>query len=139
MSEDRLLDVLEEYSVMSLSARAIEEPVLPWRFAVQTVPEDSYTPGSSTGCPALNDAGLPLRDACWRAPGGVTGSPGSCSPFSHGIHPPALIQETLVEELSLTRRVRLHARIAETLEEMYGEAAEAHAAELAHHFRTDVG
>ena len=29
----------------------------------------------------------------------------------------ALIQETLVEELSLTRRVRLHARIAETLEE----------------------
>ena len=46
----------------------------------------------------------------------------------------ALIQETLVEELSLTRRVRLHARIAETLEEIYGDQAESHAAELAHHF-----
>ena len=46
----------------------------------------------------------------------------------------ALIQETLAEELTLTRRVRLHARIAETLEELYGDDAEAHAAELAHHF-----
>ena len=46
----------------------------------------------------------------------------------------ALIQETLAEELSLTRRVRLHARIAEALEEMYGDDADAHAAELAHHF-----
>ncbi|MCH8063945.1 MAG: AAA family ATPase, partial [Chloroflexi bacterium] len=46
----------------------------------------------------------------------------------------ALMQETLVDELSLTRRVRLHARIAETLEALYGEDAEAHAAELAHHF-----
>ena len=32
----------------------------------------------------------------------------------------ALIQETLAEELSTTRRVRLHARIAEALEELYG-------------------
>jgi predicted ATPase len=46
----------------------------------------------------------------------------------------ALIQETLLEELTLTRRVRLHARIAEALEELYGDGAEAHAAELAHHF-----
>ena len=46
----------------------------------------------------------------------------------------ALIQETLTEELTLTRRVRLHARIAETLEELYGNSAETHAAELAHHF-----
>jgi len=46
----------------------------------------------------------------------------------------ALIQETLSGELTLTRRVRLHARIAETLEELYGDNAEAHAAELAHHF-----
>jgi tetratricopeptide (TPR) repeat protein len=49
--------------------------------------------------------------------------------FSH-----ALIQETLVEELTLTRRVRLHARIAEALEQLYGNQAEGHAAELAHHF-----
>ncbi len=45
-----------------------------------------------------------------------------------------LIQETLADELSLTRRVRLHARIAEALEGLYGEASDQHAAELAHHF-----
>jgi DNA-binding SARP family transcriptional activator len=44
-----------------------------------------------------------------------------------------LIQETLADELSLTRRVRLHARIAEALEALYGEDADRHAAELAHH------
>jgi len=46
----------------------------------------------------------------------------------------ALIQETLAGELSITRRVRLHARIAQVLEAQYGASAEAHAAELAHHF-----
>ena len=46
----------------------------------------------------------------------------------------ALIQETLAEELYTTRRVRLHARIGETLEAQYGDHAEDHAAELAHHF-----
>ncbi len=46
----------------------------------------------------------------------------------------ALIQETLAEELTITRKVRLHARIAEALEQLYGDAAEAHASELAHHF-----
>ncbi|MFQ6029624.1 MAG: hypothetical protein ACE5Q6_19275, partial [Dehalococcoidia bacterium] len=46
----------------------------------------------------------------------------------------ALIQETLAVELTITRRVRLHAQIAEVLEGLYGADAEAHAAELAHHF-----
>ena len=46
----------------------------------------------------------------------------------------ALIQETLSSELTLTRKVRLHAQIAETLEDLYGDDAESHAAELAHHF-----
>ena len=46
----------------------------------------------------------------------------------------ALIQETLAEELTITRRLRLHARIGEVLEAIYGMDAEAHAAELAHHF-----
>ena len=46
----------------------------------------------------------------------------------------ALIQDTLTEELTLTLRVRLHATIAESLERLYGGDAEAHAAELAHHF-----
>ena len=46
----------------------------------------------------------------------------------------ALIQETLAEELTTTRKVRLHARIAEVLELLYAPDAEAHAAEMAHHF-----
>jgi DNA-binding SARP family transcriptional activator len=46
----------------------------------------------------------------------------------------ALIQGTLADELSLTRRVRLHARIAETFETLYASDLESHAAELAHHF-----
>jgi tetratricopeptide (TPR) repeat protein len=79
VSEDRLLDVLEE----ALSARVIEE--------------------------------LPQAVGRYQ--------------FTH-----ALIQETLTEELTLTRRVRLHARVAETLEQLYGDQTEAHAAELAHHF-----
>ena len=55
--------------------------------------------------------------------------PGEYYQFAH-----ALVQETLAEELSAARRVRLHARIGEALEELYGADAEAHAAELAHHF-----
>ena len=46
----------------------------------------------------------------------------------------ALIQEVCAQELSATRRVRLHARIAQVLEELYGTGAEAHAAELAQHY-----
>ncbi|MFQ6027970.1 MAG: hypothetical protein ACE5Q6_10800, partial [Dehalococcoidia bacterium] len=46
----------------------------------------------------------------------------------------ALIQEVLIEELNTTRRVRLHARIAEALEELYGPNAESRAAELALHY-----
>ena len=46
----------------------------------------------------------------------------------------ALIRETLTGELTTTRKVRLHARIAEALEKLYGADAEVHAAELAHHF-----
>ena len=79
MSEDRVLDVLEE----ALSARVVEE--------------------------------LPTGVGRYQ--------------FTH-----ALIQETLLGELSITRRVRVHARIAEALEELYGAEAESRAAELAHHF-----
>ncbi len=49
--------------------------------------------------------------------------------FSH-----ALIQHTLYEELSTSRKIRLHERIGEALEELYGGLAEEHSAELAHHF-----
>lgn len=46
----------------------------------------------------------------------------------------ALMQETLTPELSATRTVRLHARIAIALEEFYGDEAESHAVELVEHF-----
>ena len=46
----------------------------------------------------------------------------------------ALVQETLVEEISLSNRVRLHARIAIVLEELYSATVDEHAAELAHHY-----
>ena len=48
--------------------------------------------------------------------------------FSH-----ALIRETLYAELPTTRR-RLHQRIGEVLERVYGANLETHLAELAHHF-----
>ncbi len=79
MSEDRLLDVLEE----ALSARIIEElPSGPGRYM-----------------------------------------------FTH-----ALIQETLAGEISTTRKVRLHARIALVLEDLYKDRLEERAVELAGHF-----
>lgn len=46
----------------------------------------------------------------------------------------ALIQQVLVEELSASRRMRLHLSAAEALETMYGPDVEAHASELAYHF-----
>jgi DNA-binding CsgD family transcriptional regulator len=55
-------------------------------------------------------------------------------PVGHYQFTHALIQQTLAAELSTTRQVRLHAQIAEGLEELYGPDAEAHAAELAYHF-----
>ena len=50
----------------------------------------------------------------------------------------ALMQHTLIENISSGRKVRLHARIGEVLETMYGDRPENHAAELAHHFSQAV-
>ncbi|MDP6455222.1 MAG: hypothetical protein QF898_18200, partial [SAR202 cluster bacterium] len=47
----------------------------------------------------------------------------------------ALIQEAISGELSATRKARLHARIAETLEKLYADQLENHASELAQHFQ----
>ena len=46
----------------------------------------------------------------------------------------ALTRDTLSEEMSLTRRVRLHARIAAVMEDLYGADAKDHADELVKHF-----
>jgi predicted ATPase len=49
--------------------------------------------------------------------------------FSH-----ALVRETLYEALCTTQRVRLHRRIGEALEHLFGVNLEPHLAELAYHF-----
>jgi tetratricopeptide (TPR) repeat protein len=49
--------------------------------------------------------------------------------FSHG-----LVQEALQAELTSTRRVQLHRRIAEALEWLHRARPDPHLAELAHHF-----
>jgi class 3 adenylate cyclase len=54
--------------------------------------------------------------------------PGSFT-FAH-----ALINHTLYEDLSATRRARLHKRVAEALEEISGDDPDAYAAELANHW-----
>jgi DNA-binding CsgD family transcriptional regulator len=59
--------------------------------------------------------------------------PGERYQFTH-----ALVQQTLAEELSASHRVRLHARIAEALEGLYGAEAEVHAGELAYYFAEAV-
>ena len=46
----------------------------------------------------------------------------------------ALVQQTLLERLSTSRKVRLHARVGEVLETLYENHFEEHAAELAYHF-----
>ena len=46
----------------------------------------------------------------------------------------ALMQETLLDELSTTRRVRLHGRIGEALEQRWGEQSSEHSSLLALHF-----
>jgi class 3 adenylate cyclase len=58
----------------------------------------------------------------------VDAAPGSWR-FSH-----ALVRETLYEEVRTTRRVRMHRRIAEVLEERHAGRLEPHLAELAYHF-----
>src|SRR4029453_18971368 len=46
----------------------------------------------------------------------------------------ALIQATLYDEMTTVRRVRLHRRVGEVLEEVYSTNCEPYVAQLAHHF-----
>ncbi|HEX6492258.1 MAG TPA: AAA family ATPase, partial [Candidatus Dormibacteraeota bacterium] len=58
----------------------------------------------------------------------VPGSPGRYA-FTH-----ALVRDALYDELSLTRRVRMHHRVAEALERLVVSDPGPHLAELAYHF-----
>jgi DNA-binding SARP family transcriptional activator len=57
----------------------------------------------------------------------VRGAPGHLR-FAH-----ALLRDTLYDGLTGVRRIRLHRRIVDTLERLYGEDPGPHLAELAHH------
>jgi DNA-binding SARP family transcriptional activator len=58
----------------------------------------------------------------------VPGQPGLMR-FAH-----VLIRDTIYDELSSGRRVHLHRRVGDALEELYADNLEPHLAELAHHF-----
>ena len=60
--------------------------------------------------------------------GEVSGAPGQFR-FAH-----VLIRDVLYDELTPTRRMRLHRLAGDALEEVYAEALDPHLAELAHHF-----
>ncbi|HEY2201541.1 MAG TPA: BTAD domain-containing putative transcriptional regulator, partial [Solirubrobacteraceae bacterium] len=64
--------------------------------------------------------------------GAVPDAPGHLR-FAH-----ALIRDTLYEDLTHARRVRLHERAGEVLEAVYGDALESHLTEVAHHFAEAV-
>ena len=57
--------------------------------------------------------------------------PGSTDRYRFG-H--TLVQQTLLDELTTSRRVRLHARIGSALETLLGDSTDLHSAELAYHF-----
>ena len=63
-----------------------------------------------------------------RVVGEVPGAPGRLR-FSH-----ALVRETLYDDLTATRRLRLHARAGETIEGLFAGNTEPRLAELAYHF-----
>jgi DNA-binding SARP family transcriptional activator len=58
----------------------------------------------------------------------VPGQPGRIR-FTH-----VLIRDTVYDDLTPGRRMQLHRRVGDALEELYGDNVEAHLAELAHHF-----
>jgi tetratricopeptide (TPR) repeat protein len=49
-----------------------------------------------------------------------------------------LIRDTLYQELTPARRLRLHRRVGEVLESLYADGLESHLTELAHHFAEAV-
>jgi DNA-binding SARP family transcriptional activator len=57
------------------------------------------------------------------------GARGGSYEFSH-----ALIRQALYEELSASRRTRLHKKIGEAIESVYSGAIDAHLVDLAHHY-----
>ena len=76
------------------------------------------------------DAALEAIEAAERAHL-VTAEPGGREPRYRFVH--ELVRQTLAEELSRPRRQRLHARIAQVIEELSAEDLESQTSALAHH------
>jgi DNA-binding SARP family transcriptional activator len=81
-------------------------------------------------CDLDEDRALDLVEAAWMV-GIVDESPDAYGHFrfSHEI-----VRDTLAEELSGTRRIRLHKRIGEAIEELHGERNPGFLTACAHHF-----
>ena len=84
-----------------------------------------------------SEALLDIVEECERARLILTAADGGTSGtrylFTH-----ELVRQTILAGLSTTRRSRLHLRVAEAMERLSGEAADDHAADLAHHL-TEAG
>jgi tetratricopeptide (TPR) repeat protein len=113
----RRLSQLSEASVQALEAGAALGP----EFGVEIVRRvGAYSADS------LADLLQEAIDAGLLVP--VTGSVGRLR-FSHDV-----VREVLYQKLAPVRRISLHRRIAETLEQVHSTSPEDHLAELAHHF-----
>jgi len=75
------------------------------------------------------DQALAVIDEALKAQLVETASELDCYDFVH-----ALVRETLYQALNPSRQVRLHRRVAEIMERVYGERAGEHAAEIAAHY-----
>lgn len=89
-----------------------------------------------SGLSKLSTAGLcPSRKALARAKTpSLTARSGSARLQFGELFKHAVIRHTVYSELNSARRVRLHRKIAEEMERMWGERAANHAAEVAFHF-----
>jgi class 3 adenylate cyclase/tetratricopeptide (TPR) repeat protein len=85
----------------------------------------------SLGAVIGQEFGLELLPRVWAESSGPQEAPHGLGRyrFAH-----ALIRETLYEDLALSRRVELHRRVGEALEELHRENPEPHLSELARHF-----
>ena len=81
-------------------------------------------------CGVDEDRALDLVEAAWMA--GIVDE--SQDGFGHFRFAHELVREALVEDLSALRRMRLHHRIGEAIEELHGERNPGFLTECAHHF-----
>lgn len=112
----RRLAPFDESSLRTLRAAA----VIGGQFRLVTLARVASAPAAEI---------LEWLDPALRA--GLVRSAGDSGRFAF-VH--ALVRDTLVTAIGASERARLHLEIAETLEHEYGDDAEPHLAEIAHHY-----